>query len=223
MAIPEPKARKFFAVSEVRARGWTATMIERILGEPDQLTDNPHGWGSMMRLYKAERVIQAEATPDFKAFVERGAKRRAAAKAAAPVAVATKVRKALDWVEALGVVLEPEPFKEVERAAIDAYNNNDFHELKSDPFKRRAGVRSDPWFLDRITVNFFRHECTGYDEQLERLFGKVGVWEASRALRAKVLYAIGVAYPRLKRESERQAQRRTPGITPHVHTQGGEH
>jgi hypothetical protein len=70
-------------VSELLRRGWTQGLIERLLGDPDQLERHPHyRSGPKMRLYARARVLQAEASPDFRALQEgRGARRRGAQKA----------------------------------------------------------------------------------------------------------------------------------------------
>ncbi|RDJ93243.1 hypothetical protein B4Q13_23210, partial [Lacticaseibacillus rhamnosus] len=70
-----------------------------------------------MKLYGVERVERLETTPEFRAALDGSTKRKAGAR----VAVATKRSKALDWVDALEVVLEPEPFDKVQRRVIDAY------------------------------------------------------------------------------------------------------
>ena len=55
-------------VSQLLRRGWTQGLIEKLLGNPDQLERNPHHRsGPKMRLYARARVLQAEASPDFRA------------------------------------------------------------------------------------------------------------------------------------------------------------
>ena len=64
-------------VSELLRRGWTQGLIEKLLGKPDQLETNPHHRsGPKMRLYALSRVLQAEASPDFRAMQELRAARR---------------------------------------------------------------------------------------------------------------------------------------------------
>jgi hypothetical protein len=43
--------------------------------------------------------------------------------------------------------------------------------------------QSDPAFLERITVNFIRHELTEYDESLQEVAGRMGVDEAMALMR----------------------------------------
>jgi hypothetical protein len=70
-------------VSELLRRGWTHGLIGKLLGAPDQLERNPHyGSGPKMRLYARARILQAEASPDFRAVQElREARKRVEQKA----------------------------------------------------------------------------------------------------------------------------------------------
>ncbi len=57
--------------------------------------------------------------------------------------------------------------------------------------------------MDRLTVNYLRHECTPYDEGIKMSKGRVG-YPAQRVLRSRVLNAISDAFPHLYDECERQ-------------------
>ena len=65
-------------MSELLRRGWTEGLIEKLLCKLDQLMTNPHHRsGPRMRLYARSRVLQAEASADFRAVQElRQARRR---------------------------------------------------------------------------------------------------------------------------------------------------
>ncbi len=54
-----------------RQRAWTDTLIASLLGAPDALSPNPHGWRAPMRWYREDRVLDAEAGA---AFAERAAR-----------------------------------------------------------------------------------------------------------------------------------------------------
>jgi hypothetical protein len=54
-----------------RQRAWTDTLISALLGAPDALSPNPHGWRAPMRWYREDRVRDAEATAAFAARAER--------------------------------------------------------------------------------------------------------------------------------------------------------
>jgi hypothetical protein len=50
-----------------RQRGWTEPLIAALLGPPDALAPNPHGFRPAMRLFCVRRVLAAEADPAFRA------------------------------------------------------------------------------------------------------------------------------------------------------------
>jgi hypothetical protein len=54
-----------------RQRGWTDTLLAALLGAPDALSPNPHGWRVPMRWYREDRVLDAEATTAFQHRAER--------------------------------------------------------------------------------------------------------------------------------------------------------
>lgn len=58
--------------------------------------------------------------------------------------------------------------------------------------------------LDRITVNFLRHECSAYEQLLGDVSGCVGVDAAYRVIRNRVLDTIVETYPRLRFECRAQ-------------------
>lgn len=54
-----------------RQRGWTEALVAALLGAPDALSPNPHGFRPPMRWFRADRVLDAEASPAFAARAER--------------------------------------------------------------------------------------------------------------------------------------------------------
>jgi hypothetical protein len=65
------KQRLIRASDLKRQRAWTDTLIVSLLGAPDALSPNPHGWRAPMRWYREDRVLDAEATSAFAARAER--------------------------------------------------------------------------------------------------------------------------------------------------------
>jgi hypothetical protein len=53
-----------------RQRGWTESLVVALLGAPDALSPNPHGWRAPMRWYREDRVADAEAAATFAARAE---------------------------------------------------------------------------------------------------------------------------------------------------------
>jgi hypothetical protein len=60
-----------------RQRGWTETLVVTLLGAPDALSPNPHGWRAPMRWYREDRVVDAERADAFVAWATRLSQDRA--------------------------------------------------------------------------------------------------------------------------------------------------
>src|SRR5580700_122227 len=114
----------------------------------------------------------------------------------------TKRAALMQQVLEMQVSVETRPEHWVRRAAIEAYN--EWH-WDGDGTAEDAPAK----FLERITVNFIRHNLTAYDRALEEVAGRVGI---ASAVQAKDLLshrrAIGESYPALADECSRQLMRR---------------
>jgi len=172
--------------------GWTATLVSRLLGEPDR-RKKVFGYTTPLALYSIARIEQAEAGAEF-AQAQAGVAKR---KEAAAKAVETKIAKLMVAIEAMPISVERLSLDRVKKQAIDSYNMRN----RGESF---ASKDDDPAFLDRITVNFIRHELTQYDSALWAIVGKTGISRAVAEIRRRVYSAIAQAYPYLKAECERQ-------------------
>lgn len=79
--VPAATATALISASDLkRQRGWTEGLLARLLGAPDALAPNPHGYRPPMRFFAADRVLEAErdeAFQDWSATLdERRARRR---------------------------------------------------------------------------------------------------------------------------------------------------
>jgi len=146
-----------------------------------------------LALYSIARIEQAEAGAEF-AQAQAGVAKR---KEAAAKAVETKIAKLMVAIEAMPISVERLSLDRVKKQAIDSYNMRN----RGESF---ASKDDDPAFLDRITVNFIRHELTQYDSALWAIVGKTGISRAVAEIRRRVYSAIAQAYPYLKAECERQ-------------------
>jgi hypothetical protein len=77
-----PVAIRLVSASDLkRQRGWTEGLITTLLGAPDALAPNPHGFRSPMRFFVEDRVLGAERESPFvrwsKSLDDRRAWRRA--------------------------------------------------------------------------------------------------------------------------------------------------
>jgi hypothetical protein len=110
----------------------------------------------------------------------------------------TKTNKLLAAVALMRVDVVLMPLRDVQRLAIDSYN--EWH-ADAGGF---ASHKSESAFLNRISVNFIRHELTEYDHDLEDVAGKTGVSQAVDSIRLNVYGAMGIAYPFYAVECRRQ-------------------
>lgn len=187
-------------------RGWTDCSIKRFLGEPDKLALNPHyRSGPRMKLYRIERVLKIEETPEFKAAFVVSQKRSMKAKEAAEKGIDTKIYKLCD--EILGITGDSLPDftpEELTLAACKNYNSLGIPEhiyfkiIASGGDFREASPQSEKPFLDRITVNYLRHTYFGYDDSLSYIDGRIGKDIAYSMLREEIDEAIQGKYPWLQ-------------------------
>jgi hypothetical protein len=197
----EPAKKKLLTVPQLRECGWTDAMVRDLLGDPDELRRNPvYRSAAPMRLYAPDRVSAAEEDPAF-AKRKSQAARRSAASAEAAWGKREELLAAAAAVPVTVPVLDREALI---RAACASYNAWNFG--REDYI--RAAPDSDPLFVERIVVNYLRHELTSYEAELGRLFGKVGRADATSVIRERVYGAIADAYPELAAECDRQVSRR---------------
>ncbi|MEU5039793.1 hypothetical protein [Streptomyces griseorubiginosus] len=81
----DPRARRtHLSAAGLRARGWTAGMIRRLLGEPDLRQANPYfRKAPPTRLYSVERIEAVERSEEFRAFSALAVRRSGAVREAA--------------------------------------------------------------------------------------------------------------------------------------------
>ena len=187
--------------SKLIERGWTESLITKFLPNPDQIKLNPHyKKAAPMKLFLLDRIQIIENTDQFKIAKENSAARKTAAKKA----VSTKTAKIMNYVELNVDIVVPKIEKnKLISLACNSFNDWQFNKNNSDGIL--ATPKSDELFLQRICVNFIRHEMTDYEFHLGEVFGKVGTANAYFAIREKIFTAIAKEYPWLKSECERQS------------------
>ena len=173
---------QMISIAGLKARGWTQAFIT-LLGEPDVVRRNSHyAKSAPMRLYDTARVASFEVSSEFLAAESCSASVRS---------------KDCRGDKARGT----DPKHWVRRAAIEAYN--EWH-WDGDGAAEDAPAE----YLERITVNFIRHNLTAYDRALEEVAGRIGIASAVQAIRARIYSAIGESCPALADECSRQLMRR---------------
>ena len=182
---------QYFTKKQLKQRNWTQTAIQKFLGEPDLIKPNPvYKSGAQMSLYLKERVIEIEKSAIFKQWAAQSQKR----KKASEKSLATKQKALLELVNSWKILVPVIKRKKVLNLAICHYNNFQLERENSD----LVSEKSNSEFLERITVNYIRHQMTSYDDKLELIAGKVGIQTAYKVLNQKIYNAIALAYPYLK-------------------------
>lgn len=184
---------KLISVFAIKQRGWSDSMVKKFLGEADKLIPNPHyKCAAPMRLYNEQRVIAVESSTEFASYKAKYSSR----KVSAEKALKTKRDKAIAYAQSISVDVPVLEWDNVLYCAINAYN--DFHDYMGHDYDR-AGEWSDPQFLARICRNYLRHECTDYDDHLDKMYGLVGVQEAHDIIQKKINDRINELYPEILR------------------------
>ena len=188
------------STAALRNRGWTPAMIKRLLGEPNKFKTNPiYRSAAPMKLYDAKRVEGIEQSIEFAV-----AKDKAALRSQAGRSIAEDKRKTLlAAIEKMQITVTVLESSVLLRRAINSYNNAP-RRVRDDNW---ASENSDQSFLERIQVNFIRHELTSYDYHLWEVAGQIGVNEARIAIAEKVFDAIADAYPQFAAECHQLDQR----------------
>lgn len=211
---PARPTRTHLSAAGLRARGWTATMVRQLLGEPDLLRDNPlFRSAPRTRLYRIERVEAAERSEEFRAASAVAARRSAAARSAA----LRSRREVLARIaaEPLDVPRLTPARLAVLAVAYQARRDGERVSEQREHAGETASVESaGPGTLDRWKVDYLRHRLTRYDDLLADVHGGTGRAAAEELLRRRVYAAISEAYPDLARECERQLRERGGGAPP---------
>jgi hypothetical protein len=190
------------STNDLLKRGWTRAGVKKFLGEPYR-RERCHAYNKgdyIVHWYLAADVRAAERRKAFKVFQARKTARSEAAKKA----VRTKHERTMAYVEALEIQVPEVDLTVLQEKACASYNSR----ANERGTEGGASLSSDSKFLDRITVNYIRHELTSYEENLYEQFGKVGIEDAIEAIRARVYDAINEKYPELASECDAQQARR---------------
>lgn len=181
-------------------RGWTKSMAEKLLPEPMRNKHSSYYRKTLVKQWRLDDVVKAEATEEFKVLQAKAEKRRATGKAVAERKRENTMEQVQRIIEQLDVtVLHRKKLKDETIAAKNAWNleHGDIDPIRVNELPREVLVRWE--------VNFIRHNLTDYEKVLHELSGLVGKSEASVIIRNAILEKIGEAYPYLKNECIRQS------------------
>lgn len=203
---PQEK-EQYVSLKGLKAEGWTDKLIQKFLGEPDKTARNPmFASAAPVKLYNRTRVLSVSQTKEFLEEKQKADVRKNSARKA----VSTKKDALMAEIKKLKIQVEILPLEKIKNLAIDAYNDHKAYlsmEYGHD-CEFASKKNNDKNFLDRIAVNFIRHDLTSYDNSLEIIAGKVGASLALAEIRRKVYAAIAQAYPVYAEECKRQLEHR---------------
>ena len=183
----------------ISKRKWTDALLKKYMPVPDEIRNNPHyGQASKMKLYKISRVESIEKNEQFLIDFQKTILRR---KSSAKM-VETKKDNLLIEISELPISVEFIPRNELVPLVIDDYNDRNY-------YKDYLTLRDlDQSTLERLTVNYIRHQLTSYDQCLGLIFSKVGKKEGYRLLIERIYNCISESYPELTRECTLQFRRK---------------
>ena len=203
---------KMITKSGVKERGWTDSMIRRFADPCDEEAVNPHYRNAApMRLYREVRIEAIEQTSDWQAALAKSLERRKAAAKATETKNASalfedqtsEMGNTICWAKSVEIrvpVMAPDLLLQ---NAIEHFNlRSNFYGSYS-----FASEKSGSDFLNRIQVNFIRHELTSYESLLSEKFGLVGSEQAYVIIKQRTLDAIAETYPYLSDECVGQSSR----------------
>lgn len=173
--------------------GWSKKVLDSLLGEPD-LRKKVFGRTNLSALYLERRVLEAEQSESF-ASMQASLEKR---KIAAAKATATKTESLLAQIADMQVSVKILQRRNLVTQAITSYNG------RQSDMGSYAQKKSDAAFLDRICVDYIRHELTGYDHALQDVAGRTGITQAVQEIRRKIYAEIAAAYPEYAAECMRQ-------------------
>lgn len=179
-------------------RGWTDSLIKKYLPNPDETKTNPYyRSGPKMRLFKIDRVNEIEKKEDFIHDKVKTDKR----KESTQDAVLTKKCKLRSYIKDIEIYIPHIEKKSLIKESVDHYNDLHFDQGK------RAFINDDEVFLNRICVNYLRHEASVYETELEKIKGKTGKIAAYSILKERILEQIAKQYDWLEEECNNQKDR----------------
>jgi hypothetical protein len=192
------KENMYITLSDLKKRGWTDNIIQKMQLQPDKVVKNPcFSKAPPMKLFLISQVENCEKTEQFAALVDKSKRR----KIGASKAVKTKTKKLFAFIDSVEIKVQfvPEPL--LTEKAIHAYNtwqNNRPSVINGNNEGFYADINSDSSFLDRIKSNYIRHNLTNYDEILEEIKGKTGITEVYPELKKRVQERIKEEWNRQK-------------------------
>ena len=186
--------------SEILGMGWTKSLIGKYLPDPTLKPNPRYKKAAPMKLWNKHDVLKVMESEEFKAAMEKVAKR----KSAAEKAYTTKAKKIMEEMTAVGNGLKIKiiPDENLRQRTLRAKQNWAIEHGNFEFIPCASDIT--PETMERWIVNYIRHNLVKYDTALERLYGKCGRYEAYPEFKRIVLEKIAAAYPKYAEECKRQ-------------------
>lgn len=190
--------------TEVLELGFTKSMIDKLLPDPELRKNNMYRGGYPIKLWKEDDVLSVMETDTYIELKAKADKRRASC----AKATETKANK-----------LRIECEKKIELISVKRIDTdllvNKTLAAKQNWYRQQSSIRGEIWCernayqadqdtVDRWCVNYIRHKLTRYDKDLYSMKGKVGCHDAYADYKAAVLDKIAETYPEYADECEMQ-------------------
>lgn len=198
-----------FNKSTIKDRNWSDGMITKFLGEPDFYRKNRnYPGGPDLVFYHEARVIEVEATDEFKNAQAKYLAKKDKMKDGARKGVKTKrdnlllkaiafkpIIPVLDYDELMSRAFEHNKALREKRMLNYYKQERDFDNGRDYIVIEEKIQESEEEFSIRIMGNYVRHQLTNYDYKLKEFEGKHGKEDAYYLAKKKVLEAIVETYP----------------------------
>ena len=181
-----------YTLTQIKQMGFTDSIIKTLNIVPTEIKPNPHNKKNFMKLYSEEYIDTILKSSEFVNLVGKNINRRLGALKSTN----TKVEKLMRDIDNLNITIKR--IENVELLALHQYNEYNITQL------RLANVKDDVRFLDRLCVNYIRHELTNYDNSLDFTVGRVGKYKAFNRINEKIYTRIKEVYPQYSEECDRQ-------------------
>jgi hypothetical protein len=190
--------QQFYLKKDLTSRDWTDGLITRLLTAPDRIKRR-HG-GGVIHLFRKERVELIENSEEFKKYQEKTLKRRRAAGIRMIERSDLLREQIIQHIEAIDIKIRNFiTVEELYKASVEHYIQL---WIGRGSFDKTANLGASLEFLNRISINMLRHECSCYEKELYSMFGKVGAAIAYELLKTRVNQEIIKLYPFLKERSQ---------------------
>lgn len=183
--------KTYLTKTELAAK-WSPGLIEKYFPQCSEERANPRcKQGSPMQLYDVGKIRHIESKDDFKADWRKVLKRKIASLEGAK----KKREELMMYANGVQIVIPDIEKNKLTQEACDYYNW--LNSIRGIAYVS-ATPSCDRPFLKRIIINYLRHHCTCYEEELRKFYKKVGVHEAHYILRERIDDAIIKKYDWLK-------------------------